>query len=184
MRLRRLLGGVLVALASFGVILPPGICAASTQMTRPISSAVRDVALRDGGHLTGQVLDAAGTPVVETAVALVDRGRVLASTQTGTDGRFAIAGVKAGVCEVATTEGVTVCRLWAPQTAPPSAQKDALVIHGDKVVRGGDGCNTCPPGGGVGQGGVIRFLSNPWVLGGIVAAAIAIPLALDDDDAS
>jgi hypothetical protein len=31
---------------------------------------------------------------------------------------------------------------------------------------------------------VIRFLSNPWVLGGIVAAAIAIPLALDDDDAS
>jgi hypothetical protein len=31
---------------------------------------------------------------------------------------------------------------------------------------------------------VIGFLSSPWVLAGIVAAAIAIPLALDDDDAS
>jgi len=30
------------------------------------------------------------------------------------------------------------------------------------------------------------FLSNPWVLGGVVATAIAIPLALssDDDDSS
>jgi len=180
MRLRQLLGGILVALASCGVIFPQGVYAASTQPMRPASSAVRDVALRDGGHLTGQVLDAAGTPVADTAVAVVDRGRVLASTQTGADGRFAIAGVKAGVCEVATTNGATVCRLWAPRTAPPAAQADALVIHGDTVVRGGDDCNACPPSGGVGQGGVIRFLSNPWVLGGIVAAAIAIPLVLDD----
>lgn len=38
-------------------------------------------------------------------------------------------------------------------------------------------------GGGLGSSG-LRFLNNPWVLGGIVAAAIAIPLALDSDDAS
>ena len=31
---------------------------------------------------------------------------------------------------------------------------------------------------------VLGFLTNPWVLAGIVAAAIALPLALDDDDAS
>lgn len=41
-------------------------------------------------------------------------------------------------------------------------------------------------GGGWSPGGTLGFLSNPWVLAGIVAAAIAIPLAVsaDDDDAS
>jgi hypothetical protein len=173
MRLRRFFCGVLVASASLGMVLPQSAFAASTQLSRPASSAVRDVALHDGGSLTGQVLDASGTPVAGTAVAVIDQGRAVASTQTGVDGRFAIAGVKAGVYEVATSNGVTVCRLWAPRTAPPAAQSDALVVHGDTVVRGA-----------VGGGGVIGFLSNPWVLGGIVAAAIAIPLILDDDDAS
>lgn len=184
MRLRQLVGGIFVALASFGVIFPQGAYASAAQLGQPSSGVVRDVALRDGGRLTGQVLDAAGSPVSDTAVAVVGRGQVLASAQTGPDGRFAVAGVKAGVCEVATTNGVTVCRLWAPRTAPPAAQQDALVIHGDTVVRGSDDCATCPPSGGVSRGGVIGFLSNPWVLGGIVAAAIAIPLALDNDDAS
>ena len=74
-----------------------------------------------------------------TAVAVLDQGRPIVSTQTGADGRFAITGVKAGVYEVATSNGVTVCRLWAPRTAPPAAQSDALVVHGDTVVRGGKG---------------------------------------------
>ena len=36
----------------------------------------------------------------------------------------------------------------------------------------------------VGGGGrpVLNFLTNPWALGSIVATAIAIPLALHDDD--
>ena len=138
-----------------------------------MSSTVRDVALQEGGLLTGQVLDGAGAPVAATPVAVVDQDRAVATALTGEDGRFAIRGVKAGVYQVATAKGVTVCRLWAPRTAPPSAQADALVVNGDTVVRGG-----------VGGGGVIGFLSNPWVLAGIVAAAIAVPLALDDDDAS
>ena len=173
MRLRQLWGGILVASASLGMVLPQGVYAASAQLTRPASTAVRDVALHDGGCLTGQVLDATGNPVAGTAIAVIDQDRAVASTQTGADGRFTIPGVKAGVYQIATSNGVTVCRLWAPRTAPPAAQGDALVVLGDTVVRGG-----------VGGGGVVGFLSNPWVLGGIVAAAIAIPLILDDDDAS
>jgi predicted ribosomally synthesized peptide with nif11-like leader len=39
--------------------------------------------------------------------------------------------------------------------------------------------------GVVGGAGPLRgWLSNPWVLGAIVACAIAIPLAVDGDDAS
>lgn len=168
------LRGLVVAAASMGMILPQFAHAASVgQVARPTPATVRDVALRDGGYLTGQVLDAAGAPVAATAVAVVDRDKAVATALTGEDGRFAIAGVKAGVYQVATDQGATVCRLWAPRTAPPSAQPDALVVNGDTVVRGG-----------AGGGGVIGFLSNPWVLAGIVAAAIAIPLVLDNDDAS
>lgn len=32
------------------------------------------------------------------------------------------------------------------------------------------------------QGGKWSFLTNPWVLGAIVATAIAVPLAIDDSD--
>ena len=171
------LRGLVVAAAAVGMILPQFAYAASAgQPARPMPATVRDVALQDGGRLTGQVLDAAGAPVAATQVAVVDQGGAAATALTGEDGRFAVSGLKAGVYQVATAKGVTVCRLWAPRTAPPSAQGDALVVNGDTVVRGGMG--------GCGGGGVIGFLSNPWVLAGIVAAAIAIPLALDDDDAS
>ena len=54
---------------------------------------------------------------------------------------------------------------------------------------GGGACGggACGGGGGFlggGGGGLLGLLSNPWVIGAGVAAAIAIPLALDDDDAS
>jgi hypothetical protein len=164
---------MLVASATLGMILPQTVLAVSAQLTRPSFGAVRDVALHDDGTLTGQVLDTSGKPVTGTTVAVIHQGRAVATSETGANGRFTIGGVKAGVYEVATSNGVTVCRLWTPRTAPPAAQADALVVHGDTVVRGA-----------VCDGRVIGFLSSPWVLAGIVAAAIAIPLALDDDDAS
>jgi len=37
-------------------------------------------------------------------------------------------------------------------------------------------------GGYYPQGGRWSFLKNPWVLGAIVATAIAVPLAIDDSD--
>lgn len=67
----------------------------------------------------------------------------------------------------------------------------------DAYVGDGSTCQDCYGGGHVGHGGHGRFfggnhrllgkgglLSSPWVLGAGVAAAIAIPFALDDDDAS
>lgn len=29
---------------------------------------------------------------------------------------------------------------------------------------------------------MVGFLTNPWVVGALIAAAIAVPLAIDDDD--
>lgn len=142
----------------------------------PMGSAaatVHDVALQAGGVLSGQVLDSQGAPAALTRVVLAQNMQATATTQTDAQGRFEFAGLKSGVYQVATEKGGAVYRLWSAGTAPPAAQAQALVVNGDTVVRGA-----------LGQGGLINFLSNPWVLGGIVAAAIAIPLALDDDDAS
>ncbi len=62
------------------------------------------------------------------------------------------------------------------------------MMYGDPGACGpacDDGC--CPDpcgGGGCAGGGMLGILSNPWFIGAAVAAAIAIPLAVDDDDAS
>jgi hypothetical protein len=176
MKPMRILRGGLVVLASFGMLFPQVACGIgpvdSGQALAYSSTAIRDIALQENGLLKGQVLDTQGAPVTGVPVAVVQQGKVIAATKTDATGHFAITGLKGGVFQVVTAQGGAAYRLWAPRTAPPAAQADALIVNGDTVVRGGMG----------GAG----FLSNPWVLGGIVAAAIAIPLAMDDgdDDAS
>jgi len=131
------------------------------------STAISDIALQENGLLEGQVLDTQGIPVTGVPVAVVQQGKAVAVTKTNTSGRFAFEGLGGGLFQVVTQQGGAAYRLWAPGTAPPSAPTDALIVNGDTVVRGG-------MGGGL--------LSNPWFLGGVVAAAVAIPLILDDDD--
>jgi hypothetical protein len=133
--------------------------------------AIRDVALQTGGAMHGQVVDAQGNPCREVAVRVVRTTETtpLAVVQTDSQGRFAVQGLSGGIYRVETPAGAAMYRLWAPNTAPPSATTSALVVQGDPTVRGNLG--------GLGWFG--------WTLIGLgVAAAIAIPLALDDDDAS
>jgi hypothetical protein len=169
----------LVALAATGILAPqPSVASgpmASASVAGPVAPAhsVRDFALQHDGTLRGQVVDAAGHGASETEIAVLQQGRVVVSGRTDAQGHYALHGLQAGVSQVVTEQGVTVCRVWTARTAPPSAQANALLVHDDQVIRGH-----------LGNGGLVRFLSNPWVLGGIVAAAIVIPLALDRDDAS
>ena len=90
--------------------------------------------------------------------------------------RCSYANVHRGVYQIATSGSNGIYRLWAAQTAPPAAQAKLLVVNDGQIALGQcchDGCGGCC---GSGWG----LLGNPWVLGGIVAAAIAIPLALDE----
>jgi hypothetical protein len=177
MKLAKLIRGTVVTMTCLGML--------TAQLAQAAQPLVRDVALQTSGVLQGQVLDTQGTPQAGMQVALTQQGKPVAMTQTSQDGRFQMAELKAGVYEIQTPMGVNVCRLWAPQTAPPSAQDGVLVVAGDDVVRGGGACGKGAGGkGGIlggGGGGALGFLANPWVLGGLVAAAIAIPLAIDDD---
>ncbi len=137
--------------------------AATPETARP--AAARDVALQASGLLQGQVLDVQGRPQAGVQVSVTKQGLPATFATTDGDGRFAVLGLSAGLYEVRTPQGGGIYRAWAPHTAPPSAQDGVLVISGEEVVRGGQG---------------LGFLANPWVMGAVVAAAIAIPLAMDD----
>jgi hypothetical protein len=120
-------------------------------------------------------------------VAVVHQGEPLTVTETDREGRFAVTGLKPGVYELHLAQGGGAYRVWAPRTAPPAAEQGVLLVQDSRVVRGLGG-DVGKDGGKGGKGGLgggyFGWLANPWVLGGLVAAAIAIPLALDDDDAS
>ncbi|TVS07967.1 MAG: carboxypeptidase regulatory-like domain-containing protein [Planctomycetaceae bacterium] len=168
------LRGILVALATVSMMLPTsGFAMEPIAEHASPSISIIDVALSEDGSLRGQVLDLQGTPMTQTTVAVVQQGNVLATTQTDAQGRYTFNEMNTGFYQVVTDQGLTVCRVWTAETAPPSALAETLVVDGLQTVRGG--MNGRPWG---------SFLSNPWVLGGIVAAAIAIPLALDKKSSS
>ncbi len=135
------------------------------------TSRIADVALNSAGTLHGQVLDAQGIPQANIKVALARNDQRATHVTTDAAGAFVVAGLTAGVYEIRTEHGSSVCRVWAPRTAPPSAQAGVLVVNNQHVVRGFGG-----------RGG--HILANPWVMGLVVAGAIAIPLALDSSDDS
>ncbi len=166
------LRGGLVAVATVGMLLPQLSFAAQAEAALPTPTInILDVTLQEDGNLRGQVLDSQGAAVPEAIVAVVQQGKAVAAARTDAEGRYTVPGLKTGVYHVVTDKGITVCRVWMPGTAPPSSQPEALIVNGDQVIRGA-----------LGNGGVGAFLSNPWVLGAIVATAIAVPLALDDKD--
>ncbi len=83
--------------------------------------------------------------------------------------------VQAPMAEGAAVQGQPIYGPWVQGQPIPV---------GDPVMMGGAapmayGPPAAPISGG---GGGFGFLANPWIIGGAVAAAIAIPLALDDND--
>jgi hypothetical protein len=137
----------------------------------PAVAPISDVALSDGGVLRGQVVNPQGAPLAYQALAVRQRERTIATARTDQDGRFSISGLPGGVYQIVTADSSGIYRLWAPRTAPPAAQPAALVVVGQQMVRGQ------APGGGV-----RAWLTSPWVLAGLLGAAIIIPIALNNNE--
>jgi hypothetical protein len=160
MKTGRLIRCVMISLAAFGICIPP-VALAAEPTPMPV---VSDVALRDGGMLQGKVVDLQGGGVVGVPVSVQAQNREIASTITANEGRFSIPGLKGGVYHVAAAEGHGVYRLWTVGTAPPAALNDAIVY-----TQNNDG-----------PGPWKMFFSNPIVIAGLVATAIAVPIALSN----
>jgi len=157
--------GFVVFLALVGVCVPAPAFAAA-----PAAPAIADIALQNGGVLHGQVVDLQNQPRANVPVVVVSGKQQLATGTTNKDGWFAFRGLRSGVYQLAVPEGSATYRVWAPETSPPAAQQAALLVTGDGVVRG----QCC--------GGLGGFLTHPWVIAGIIATAIAVPVAIHNAD--
>jgi hypothetical protein len=197
------------ATACLGMLISPAALAAPPGQ----AGAVIDVALGEGGALAGQVVDAQGAPLAGTVVSLRSGGRQMLQATTDARGAFEMEGVKGGVYEVTAGGHHGVYRLWAPRTAPPAANRGIMAVSGD-AVRGQYDPPPIPgepiaPGSALGPAGPpsgyvetvpyvpgdsgpvaksVKWVRNhPWISAGIVATAIAVPVAVtaaDDDSAS
>lgn len=162
-----------IALACLGILVPasalePATAAIDSRQTPPVV----DVMLDDGGALQGQVVDVQGKPLAQSVLSIRQADREVATAVSDPSGRFRVAGLRGGMYQIVAGEATHVYRLWAPRTAPPSAQPGAFVVVGGQQVLGQSHH---------GQR-LLKLLHNPWVIAGIVAAAIAIPVAIHNAD--
>ena len=125
--------------------------------------SVADVVLDSENLLHGQLLNASAAPAQGQLLLLKD-GQSLGRLSTGADGRFAVRLSQGGTYQLATADRVTTIRVWTRRAAPPSAQQQLVLVQGD-VFRG--------------QRGRIHYSSiSPWVVAGVVAVAIGVPIVL------
>ena len=171
MRLMRRTRVGLVSMAVLGMCLStPGFAMNGTEAP---SAPITDLALRDGGLLVGQVVDNQGVAKVNLKVSLQDlTSRELATATTDQQGKFSMQGVKGGVYQLVTPQRRGVYRMWMPGTAPPTAQQGALIVTGEDTIRGEDAPRS----------GLKFWLTNPLVIAGIVATAIAVPVAIHNSN--
>jgi hypothetical protein len=183
MRYSRTLSYWIVGLAAAGLCLPPqwALAAGETVLRdhlRTDATTIRDVELKPGGLLVGRLLDASGRPVAKAPVSVLAGERCIARTDTDKSGVFAVIGLRGGVHQVRAANTGGVYRLWAADTAPPQAPTSVELVSDETVIRGQWGP---PPGNGLLKQAKV-MATNPFIIGGVIAAAVAIPLALSDDD--
>lgn len=171
MKWRRLVAGPAISLACLGILIPPPLAHAAAEAAPAVSTggvnlAGGDVALAAGGVLRGQVVDVHGSPVQQAPVSVRHVLGEVRATVTDGSGRFEIAGLRGGTYQIVAGSSAGVFRLWAPQTAPPSAQPAALIVVAGPQVLGQQGplASWC--------------CAHPLIIAGLIAAAIAIPIAI------
>jgi hypothetical protein len=162
-------------------MMPAGAFATETVSDRAATATIgpADVELREGGMLVGQVVDAQGVPQPNKPVAILYDGRhEVARTTTDENGVFAAQGLRGGQYQIVTADGTGYYRMWMNDTAPPAATDSLVLVADQSVVRG----QWEMPGAQYGASWLNWVRSHPYITAGIVAAAVAIPLALADDD--
>ena len=190
MRINKSIQRSILVLACVGMIIPRS-CLLAQQPATPV---ITDIALSPQGLFQGRVVDAEGQPVSGAKILMATNDTVVVETESDPSGAFNVNSLRGGFYQLAVGNVNQNVRVWAPNTAPPTATEGLTVTLG--AVQRGQGCTvdsctgtcggTCAACSGH---GALGFLMNPFVIGAAVAAAIAIPLALnnnddDDDDAS
>jgi carboxypeptidase family protein len=160
----------MIVVACLGMLIPPSALQAATgdassQQPTANRAITADLALGGDGSLRGQAVNAQGKPVPLTRVSLRQNDREVATTTTDRNGHFLLPGLRGGTYQLVAGQASVTYRLWQAKMAPPSATRAALVVVDGRQV--------------LAQHGPLGYwLSNPWVVAGLVAAAVAIPVAI------
>ena len=173
--------------AMLALVVQPNILLADvgTEVLPERSVRIADVELQDGGTLRGQVVSSQGKPFANADVQFIARGE-MQSVATDESGYFEISELRGSTCQLHVGDHMQLVRVWAPGTAPPAATAGLLIVPNNAAVLGQNcGSGVCGSGkrrGIFGGGGGRHPLSHPLVVGSVIAAAIAIPLATSSDD--
>ena len=154
----------------------PAVFAAKQSQDAP---ELVNVELNQQNELAGQLVDSTGTPIAGKKILVRDQkdpneaGQVVVSDA---DGKFTLPQLRSGRVVFDVDKETYACRVWANGTAPPKSLTSISVVPETQteVVRGQGG----------GPLNRLRSLTptQKIILGVLVAAAIVIPIALDDDD--
>lgn len=159
-------GHVATSLATVALIVIPTI-RVDAEHPLPVDRSftqVLDVALDAEQMLHGRVVDPSAVGVQQGQALLLRDGVAVGLVQADREGRFAIRMTQGGLYQMATDHEVVSFRAWTSGAAPPRAQREVVLTSGG-VIRG--------------QQGQIPFVRHsPWVIVGVVAAAVAIPIVL------
>ncbi len=126
---------------------------------------INDIALGAGGQLSGMVLSRHGKPTDAFPVTVTQKGRAVGTLSPDKSGRFQISGIHGGLFQVSAGRNAYMCRGWVAGTAPPIV-RDQLLIVPEGIVENGQ------------RPFSDLFFADPVMVGLIVAAAIAIPIAV------
>ena len=137
-----------------------------------------DLALAEGGVLSGAVVTAEGQPIAGVPVRVYFDRQAIAQTVTDESGRYAITGLRGGVHQVAVAQQVSVVRLWNAKTAPQNARHGLVTLADETIVRGNYDpyCETCPPA--TSGFGLIDIVT----LATVGTSTAALIVALDNND--
>lgn len=158
------------------LLIPPGTLSGADAEAKSSAAAVppalKDVELRVGGVLNGQLVDAAGNPVAATLSII--SGDAENKITTNRNGRFSVGPMKGGLCVIKVGDASYACRLWHNGTAPPNAIDSIAVVQEGNVARGQ---HNCPP-----RKRLHRLTSEQCgalFLAGLTGTALALALTQD-----
>lgn len=173
---RNQLQGVLVWTACLSLLTPRPVAWGQQAETavdpiRDPTEFTSDLELSGDQALRGQVVNLLGEPQPDCQVEFqaVNGGRVHAA-HSDEEGNFCIGPLSGGSYAVRCQGSSQVIRLWAPGTAPPQARRELQVLATQPLVIRGQ------------QPFPNLFCNEPLLIGVLVAAAIAIPLAVHSSD--
>jgi len=176
-------GAMLIPSPCFELVRAEDLRVAPTTPRVVFADAVLDV----DGKLIGQVVDGNGAGLAKTTVHLRQHQQTIATATTDEQGEFAAGPLRGGVYQVSAHESSYTLRLWTSGTAPPQAVAKVQLNQGNVVRAQSCTRSNCEIPGCSGDcggfaAGPLGFITHPLFIAAAIAAAIAIPLALDDDD--